>query len=439
MKLGEYLRNRAFKTIDALRNKPIQKYINELYDFEITGFEYTTVQKKLKELLTLAQSASPYYENKNGDFELSTYPVIAKSFLINNANDIRSMRHTQEKLIRVSTSGSYGTPFSFYLTPEKKKRQKAEVIYYGLEAGYEVGVSHAYFRTTLSKSRFKLLLQNETFICSKILGNDFLIDARALLKKKKLKILIGFPSAIAMLAQFCIDSGDKPTDFVVKGVLTFAENLTAKQRNCISKVFGCKVYSRYGTEELGVLGCQSDNESDFILNTCNYVVEILKLHENVSVSPGEMGRVVVTDLHSDAFPLIRYETGDLAVLGDVFEENKGWAKSLKMLSGRVMQMLNATNGEKLYPLYFENIIEKTDFFVQYQLIQRTKKEFTLKLVPRATFDTSEFSEIVLINELREWLGDDALIELQMVDDIEMLPSGKRPSVINNLAMYQIHK
>lgn len=433
MKIGEYIRNRAFKIIDSLRKESIHKYVNELRSFEAGGYNYAIVKEKLDEFLSRAQNSSPFYENKKNEFNLDTYPVIAKSFLGNNREQIKSLRHANKKLIKVSTSGSYGTPFIFYLTPEKKKRQKAEVIYNGLGIGYEVGISHAFFRTVLNKSKLKLWLQNETYICSKILGQDFLEKNRFLMKKKKLKILMGFPSAIVLLAQFCIDQGDKPTDFSINGVITYAENLTKKQREIISQAFGCKVYSRYGTEELGILGGQIDNESDFILNTCNYVIEVLKLNEDVSVQSGETGRVVVTDLHSDAFPLIRYETGDMAILGEVFEENKGWAKSLKSLSGRVIQMIYATNGEKRYPLYFENIIEKIKVFAQYQLIQETAKEFTLKLVPNASFNINEFSETPLLNEMQDWLGLDAQIKIQLVNDIEMLPSGKRPSIINKLA------
>lgn len=430
MKIGEYIRNRTFNILDALRKESIHQYVKELRSFESGGYNYAIVEEKLNGFLNRTQNSSPFYENKKNEFNLNTYPVISKSFLRNNIAQIKSLSHAKKKLVKVSTSGSYGTPFIFYLTREKKKRQLSEVLYHGGYVGYEVGIKHAFFRTVLHKSKLILWLQNEIHIPSKVLGQGFLAQSRFLIKKKKIKLLMGFPSAIVLLAQFCIDQGDKPADFAISGVITYAESLTKRQRDDISQAFGCKVYSRYGTEELGILGGQIDNESDFILNTCNYVVEVLKLDEDVSVQPGETGRVVVTDLYSDAIPLIRYETGDLAVLGEVFNENKGWAKSLRSLSGRVIQMLNATNGEKLYPLYFENVIEKIAVFAQYQLIQETAKDFTLNLVPNAAFNTIGYSETLLIKEMRDWLGQDAHIKIQLVNDIEMLPSGKRPSVIN---------
>lgn len=432
MTIGEYIRLKAFKFINQLKRDSIQGYLNELENFEIEEDKYEVVKNKLHEFLHRAQNSSGLYKEKKNEYNLNAYPVITKKFISNNLELILSKAYSKQDLKKVTTSGSYGTPLSFYLTPDKKKRQSAEAIFYSKKANYEVGIYHGYFRTKLSKSKIKRWLQNEYFICSKVLGEAFFTDTRALLKKKKIKVLIGFASAIGMLAEFCIDKGDKQEDFSIYGVLTFAETLTSKQQYNISKAFGCKVVSRYGTEELGILGYQEDREKGFILNTCDYIFEVLKLHEDVSVLPGEIGRVVVTDLHSDALPLIRYETGDLALLGEVFLENNGWAKSLKSLSGRVIQIINAPNGDKLFSLYFENILEKYRIVSQYQLIQETEKEFILRIVPKVIFKPEDFSEPELLLDMKTWLGNDAQINIEIVEDIEMLPSGKRPSIINKL-------
>lgn len=432
MTIGEYIRLKGFKIINKISKDSIQKYEDEMSNFELRENKYLILQNKLKIFLQKAQQSTILYKKKENEFDLNNYPVISKTFISNNFDILASDSFSNQELIKVTTSGSYGTPFTFYLTPEKKRRQSAEVIYYSKKAEYNVGISHAYFRTELKKSKLKLWLQNETYICSKILGEDFLINTRNLLKKKKIKILIGFPSAIALLAEYCLSHRDCPSDFSICGVLTFAENLTHKQQENISKLFGCKVVSRYGTEELGIIGYREDKETGFLLNTYNYIVEVLKINEDISVKPGELGRVVVTDLHSDAFPLIRYETGDLAILGDVFEENPNWAKSLKALSGRTIQIINATNGEKLYPLFFENIIEKYHSITQYQLIQESVKKYSLRLVPKLNVEPTKSWDDELLFDMKNWLGNDAEINIEIVDDIEMLPSGKRPSIVKRI-------
>lgn len=432
MSAGEYIRRKVFAIVDLMRKHPVMSYVRELQDFEEHGKPHQVIKQKLDVFLDRVQRASSYYEDRKGIFDLKKYPVVRKPLLKEHIGAFLSSQQGLGELIPVTTSGSYGTPFTFFLTQQKKRRQLAEVIHYSSQAGYYVGICHGYFRTNLPKRGLKLWAQNQIFISSKVLDQHFLENTRTLLKAGQIKILIGFPTAIAFLANHCLEQRDQAQMFGIKGIITFAENLTGKQRDCIVKAFGCEVHSRYGTEELGVLGYQRDNQSGFEINNLNYIVEVLAIDADVSVKPGETGRVVVTDLHSDAFPLIRYETGDLAELGEVFDEDGTWAKSLNTLSGRQMQMLNSTSGDRLYPLFLDIFMEESEFFVQYQMIQETELKFTLKLVPIQDFKVQQFSQDVLKEQLKGWLGIDAQIEISFVNDIEMLPSGKRPYIINKV-------
>lgn len=53
-------------------------------------------------------------------------------------------------------------------------------------------------------------------------------------------------------------------------------------------------------------------------------------------------------------------------------------------------------------------------------------------IPKLSFRSAEFSEVELLLDMKRWLGEDAQINIEIVNDIEMLPSGKRPSIINKL-------
>lgn len=69
-----------------------------------------------------------------------------------------------------------------------------------------------------------------------------------------------------------------------------------------------------------------------------------------------------------------------------------------------------------------------DSILQYQLIQETKSDFRLLVIPK---DPS-IGEV--LNELNVamlgWLGEGANLNIEVVKSLEMLPSGKRPYVIN---------
>ena len=436
MYIDELIRNKFYFILDKLKGGVVLSNVKVLANFENYSSEKKNmiIAEKLDILLDDIIENVEFYQNKKS-FE--SLPIIDKKMISQNVEAFYSKRFIKQNLVEVHTSGSYGTPLSYYLTPNKKKYQLAEVIYFGRKAHYDVGVRHGYFRSNPHKSNLKFWIQNETFFASKILSTDFLNKGIKNLKKKKIKVLIGFPSAITYLAKGCLERGYTAKDFNVKGVITSSENLTSQQREIIKNAFNCEIHSRYSTEELGVLAQQYETEGSFHFNTCNYIVEILDLQEDRSVGIGEIGRIVVTDLHSNAMPLVRYETGDLGILEEFLFEEKGWVSKMKQLSGRKVQLLYSTKGDILYPLYFDTIMDNYNCFIQYQIIQEAEKEYVINLVVNNEFVEESFDLDVFRNLFYNWLGDDATILVQFVDDIEKLPSGKRPYVINRYKMFTV--
>lgn len=439
MFLGEYVRNKVYFHIDKLKGGIVSKVISELDQFEksVESHKREIVTEKLTSLLKDITQHVPFYSQYSSREKLSSFPIIDKKTIINNHADFLSKRFSKEHLIPVHTSGSYGTPLTYYRTPYKKKGQLAEVIFFGRKSDYELGVRHGYFRSNPGKSKFKYWIQNETLFISKRLNRAFVETGLEKLRKQKIKGLIGFPSAITFLAKKAIAEGFTSTDFNVVSVITSSENLTGYQRDIIKEAFNCKIQNRYATEELGLLGHQYEKDGLFEFNTCHYIFEVLKLDKDESVDVGEMGRIVVTDLHSNSMPLIRYETGDLGVLGGFFSVQDAWVDSIQKLSGRTMQIIFSTTDEPLYPLYFDSIMDNYDIFHQYQIIQESKNTYTLRLVTNENFSLDSFDKLSFINKFYEWLGKDAIIEITYVEDIEKLPSGKRPYIINKYKQFSV--
>ena len=425
-KFSKWWRQTGFFMWDALHKNTVASFINELEQ----GHDSTLLQHKLEQILKQASTNTVYYQKYLGQ-SLASFPVITKHFLIQSEAPFRNNTLSEKQLIKVRTSGSYGSPFTFLLTKEKKHRQQAEVLFYGKEAGYEVGVKHAYVRSNPPKSSLRFWLQNEVFYAAKVMDAVFLENARKSLLQDKIKVIIGFATAITRIAQYCTDQGDEPTDFDLEGVISCSENLTAVQRTIIAEAFNCKVHNRYSTEELGVIGYQYSEDSGFEINTCNYIVELLNVHNDDPAPKGTIGRIIVTDLHSDAFPLIRYETGDLGVVRTYINDDNGWVKCLDTLSGREVQILQSTAGLALYPLYLDTIMEEFPAYMQYQLIQNTTIDFVFHFIPKTELESFSLNHSLLNEKLKNWLGTDATLTIKMVADLNQLPSGKRPYIINN--------
>lgn len=250
------LRELGFWSIDRLLGGHVT---SQYKDIKMITENYTDyrplVQKRLEEFLTYASTHVDFYRPYK-DKSLEEYPLLTKLNIKKDYDSHLSDEFNKKSLIEEKTSGSYGTPLGFLMTKSKKSRQRAEVIYYGEWAQYYIGINHIYIRANDNKNNLKLLIQNETFIKTDVYSEDWLEKQRKVFKDSKAEVIIGFPTAIAEIASYCLKNGDNPKDFKIKGVITSGEALYDNHRQIIESVFDCICISRYSTEELGVLAVE---------------------------------------------------------------------------------------------------------------------------------------------------------------------------------------
>jgi phenylacetate-CoA ligase len=146
------------------------------------------------------------------------------------------------------------------------------------------------------------------------------------------------------------------------------------------------------------------------------------------VNPGETGRIVVTDLFNYAMPLIRYDTGDMAVLS---EQSVCGASGLVFtkVEGRRVDFIYDTTGNLLSPHVITNTMWKyAEVVKQFQFVQMAQNGYRINL----NCGNNKFGQIdTLLSDLKSFVGKDANIEIVFVDDIPALASGKRKKIVNN--------
>lgn len=184
--------------------------------------------------------------------------------------------------------------------------------------------------------------------------------------------------------------------------------------------------SRYANTENGILAQQTPlSEDNFLANLASYHIEILDTNEDIAVGDGKTGRIVVTDFFNRAMPLIRYDTGDLGVLGKS-EENGRVNYVLKKVEGRRMDSIYDTDGELISAFTVTHNMWKYVELKQYQFLQIGKNTYEFRLNPEGNFSR----EKELVKEFKGYLGKDASITITYIDEIPLLSSGKRKKVIN---------
>lgn len=424
---SELIRRVGFWGFDFLKGSPVRQHIKDLeqaFADPVVGRELA--RERLEKFLEHACATTPFYKKFAGVKDLRGFPVIQKSTIRENYDDFLSSAYDKNDLFASTTSGSYGAPFIFYLSKDKRDRQQAEVIYFNGRAGYKVGMRYAQVRVE-PRGRWRLFLQNGVFMNPSVIDKNWLEKQRQVLKNDKVEFIsAGYPSAIKPIAEYCRSKRDKPGDFVLKGIITGAEPLLEADRGSFERIFGCIVLDRYSSSELGVVSHECAKCKTHHVNFISHKIELLAIENDEPVELGEVGRVVVTDLFSHAMPLIRYDMGDLSV----------WARkdcpcgmdvpTLESIQGRVVETVYDPSGKMVNSLAIVRCARGLINIIEYRFIQKTRDSYICKLHVMPSFN----QEGILRERLRKVLGLDARINFEYVDLIPPLPSGKRPYVIN---------
>lgn len=325
-----------------------------------------------------------------------------------------------------STSGSTGTPFSVTQYFKKRKRTIADLKVFGELCDYPSHERMVFFRVInakLHRTPEQEDRENIYYIDSSDLGDAHLEEMKNALLDKKPRIVFSYSSSLVELAKYIDRTGIPEGGFSMKSVLTGGEGLSDENRKLLEKVFGCTVYRRYSDMELGILGQDMGNGSEYILNWGSYYFETLKLDSDKPTELDEAGRIVITDLFNYAFPMIRYDTGDLGILD---KSNPNDLPKLKEIYGRVRDCVYATDGRLISPTKVSVMMWGSDGVKQWQFIQETKDNYILKLNCEKKVDTE-----IYVKKFKGLLGESADVEVQLVDEIPVTSSNKRQAVICN--------
>lgn len=424
MKKSNNFRNRFLYIYDLLTGSAIKNVLNDI-DAHHSNYNETVTKSRLDLILKHAKKTVPFYKKIN-TLGIESFPVVNKQIIKENIEAFISEVYRKSDLVSGTTSGSTGSPFKFYFDKKKKSRRTTEVIYYNGWANYRIGDKHLLNAVGIKKNKLKLFIQNEIISNPKNIDANWLEWQRKTLKSKNIKIYIGYASCLKEFAIYCNEQGDKPEDFKLKGIITGSEKLDPKARNIAEKVFGCPVLSRYSSLETGMIAHECPKEKTFHLNTSSYFVEILHLTKDEPVKIGEIGRVVITDLFNYGMPLIRYDIGDLAAFSQAECSCGRKGPCFSQIEGRIVENVTDTNGELVSWVAINDIMWPFNDITFFQFTQKSPSKYIMKIQAKQ----NRVLETDVKSKLQSLVGLDSILEIEFVDDIPALPSGKRPYIIN---------
>jgi len=430
----ESIRKETFWILDLFKGKQIKNNYHDI-QYIIKNSTNESVEKKKKkyvnDLLEHATETTRFYSKFKNYTSLNDFPVIDKNIIRNQLDNFISAKFNRKGLTSVVTSGSTGTPFKVYHDKTKINRNYADTIFFAELAGYRIGHRLMYMKIWAKQKMRNTLhyrIQNMVPIDVIRLNDDQMHKLINKLEKSKATFgFLGYASAMEELCKYLDKTRNgAPVKANVRSIISMSESLNDYTRKTMTKYFATPAVSRYSNLENGIIAQQlTDGSGQYLVNTASYVLELLKLDSNIPAEPGEAGRIVITDLFNYAMPFIRYDTGDLSIVAT--SPNQPGKLFLSSVEGRKLDQLYDTKGNRISSyIMYKNMWQYTEID-QYQLIQNGEKEYLFKINVKGDF----FREDQLKKEFISYLGDDAVFEIEYVNEIPLLASGKRKKIVNN--------
>jgi phenylacetate-CoA ligase len=419
------------------------KYLSKLSTEELKKFQL----EKLSKMLYFALEHVPYYRNlikknhvidKTGNLDWDNFlafPALTKEIISHNYESLISdVSKRGRKGWKVNSSGgSTGTPVSVLQDENYRAWNVANTIFYKSFGGQHIGDRELRLwgsEHDLLEGKERLSTRIRNFVYGRREMNTFTMTP------ENMRIYIdrwnqyrplwveAYTQSMYEFAVFVRKIGISM--FKPRGIVTSAGTLYPSMRKTIEDTFGCPVFNRYGSREVGSVACNCINDTDLHLSVWNHYVEVLDSSMN-PVSSGEKGFVYITTLNNFAMPLIRYYIGDIASAVEWDHACPDYHMPLLTgLEGREMSVVRTRNG-KIIPgeffIHFVGVVYNTGGIDKFQVIQEEYELLKIKVRVR-NINAFEKEKQHIEEAIRLEMDNDVNIVWQYVEDIPPLKSGK---------------
>jgi Coenzyme F390 synthetase len=388
---------------------------------------------KLEKLLQYSKENIPFYMNikKDPAYYVDNYnlwlelPIVKKEYVQKDwTRFVESKDIVSSPGVKVAyTSGSTGTPLKIikslkneiYLT---KKLWKTRQVWNKDIMDWRL----LYLYRNIESSKIKVLRigDQKDYLD---LSEKNLINYLDEIEIFEPQWMIGPPIGVTRLAMCCNDNYKFSNK--MKMIEVYGELLLPYQRNLIERTFGCKVANHYGAREFGVISYECPYNKMHAWED-EFFLEVLK--DGNPVNSGEEGELFITALNNRIMPLIRYKIGDIVKLIVQNEPCKCGNESsivLEPVDGRISDLVFTTKkiiSTSIFDTLFSRfIIEYPDSVREFQVIQKSERNFEIQVVAGVNFSNSRVDG--LVKELEDLL-DGATVSIVRTDIIKNMSSGK---------------
>jgi phenylacetate-CoA ligase len=324
-----------------------------------------------------------------GFAEYARLPVLEREDVAEAGGRLRSGAIPARLLRHDSTGGSTGEPTHIWMGPEERGWRESGIQSFmrriGVPKGSMVALLWGHHLDPVGSDRLsdrlRSLAQNTVWLDCLRLSPEVLGEYHARMQAYRPTCLIAYAGALGALAEV-VAAGGEPPRYPTRCFVTGAEKLLPKHRRLIEEVYQRPVYERYGSRDIGIMGFQMEG-TDYEVDWPNLLIEPDGTDRDASI--------LVTKLHADGMPMLRYRVGDLGRFPDGSRPGHP-AFTLHEVLGRAGDRIWLPDGRWVHAITFPHLMK--DYPVQeFQVFQSPDYSVTISVVAGAGFGESDRSGI----------------------------------------------
>jgi len=334
------------------------------------------------------------------------------------------------------TSGSTSIPVRYYATRESYEWRTAVMdrVYTWAHAQEGILSVHVWGSDPFPpagfhriKRRTHVLLQRRHYFDAFRKFNETELAACCeFINRVRPRAIVGYTGMLVDLARFARDH--HALTWKARTVVTTAESLLEGQRELLESVLANEVFNSYGAREVMNIASECEKHQGMHLATDNLRVGVVD-EKGTPVAAGIEGRVVVTDFHNAASPLIRYEVGDIGTMWS--DEPCACGRPfprLVRIDGRLQDVVETPDGP-MTQTWFGLIIRDFTWIAGWQIVQDRRDRVLFRLV--STHELTSDLLAPFIAKLRTRLGG-MTIDFERVNEIQRRASGKYQPIVSTI-------
>jgi len=400
--------------------------------------EYQT--KKVKELIVHSTSNVPYYRRLFDSYSIKPYhinkpsditkiPCITREEIKYNRPTLKAENYPNDAFKKTMTGGTTGSPLELYV--EHARWLGVHFAFnkiYMVRAGYHWTNKVISFTGITKKHIHHPILRTLEMSSFHTLKKDFDEYYEKIIRFKP-SFITSYPSSLTLFTQY-LNNSQKPFP-LIHAIFLHGETIFDWQRNLLENYYDCPVFDQYGHRERCVFATTCERSNKYHVFPEYGLMEIIDKSGNPVTRKGEQGEIVATGFTNKVFPLIRYKTGDIAVVGEEHCECGRHYPLLEKIIGRTQEYLITQDHERIPATGLYHVIaEHAHHVKECQLYQETEGDIIIYVVKEAGF--SENDEKHILKGFKDRFKDSFSLTLRYVPSIERTKQGKYRYVIQKI-------